>query len=304
MANITGYIYNEDYTFNDTDYTLNVYEAFSPLTSIINCQAAYATHRIDGVNAAINIMQVRRVTAEDTVNIWDFQPSTSNYKLTSEGSWIDGSAETFYIVTLYDQSGNSKDLTQATEDDQPQLFLNTNNSYPVIDFEVGSTMSLGSESPVLNTVAGFSMIAKFKNESADGNGGIYEEWKDTDEKVSWVAESGNSEFVYVANTANAYTRRASKPAGNWFNDLIVYDGSEVTENDRVKMYWDNSLQTMAFYSGTFPATTATGMTNATMGAYNYSSPIYSDIQLSNFFIYTTVVSGTERSDLQTYLSSH
>ena len=106
-----------------------------PLT--LNPSGAFATHRLVGIQS-IYILKARRIVAADVVDIYDFQLGTSNYKLTAVGSWIDGSAETFYLETLYDQSGNTRNFIQVTEVDQPQLLLNSRNGYPSFQFD-GST---------------------------------------------------------------------------------------------------------------------------------------------------------------------
>lgn len=94
---------------------------------------AYATHRLSGIQSTY-ILRARRVVAADIVDIYDFQNGTNNYKLTSGGGWIDGSSETFYLHTLYDQSGNSRNFSQSTEANQPEILLNSRNGYPTFDF--------------------------------------------------------------------------------------------------------------------------------------------------------------------------
>lgn len=103
-----------------------------PLT--LNPTAGFATHRFPSA-ADAPIIKVRRIVAGDEVDVWDFQQNTSNYKLSSGGSWLDGSSETFYVRAWYDQTGNGNHVERSTESEQPGLSLNAHNGWPVLDYD-------------------------------------------------------------------------------------------------------------------------------------------------------------------------
>lgn len=82
------------------------------------------------------VCKVRRVVAGDEVDIYEFFPGTDNYSLTKGGAEVDGSGETFFVITWYDQSGNGLDFEQTTATNQPGLVLNASElGYPVVDFD-------------------------------------------------------------------------------------------------------------------------------------------------------------------------
>jgi hypothetical protein len=113
---------------NDEPMQVMPRSRFTPLS--LNPTAGFATHRMPGMDCAY-IMRVRRVVAGDEVDVYDFQQNTSNYKLTSGGSWVDGSGETFYVRTWYDQSGNGFDAPYPYIDwGLPELKLNRRNGWP------------------------------------------------------------------------------------------------------------------------------------------------------------------------------
>lgn len=100
----------------------------------LNPTAGFATHRFPSISST-HIVRVRRVNAGDTVDVWDFQKGTNNYKLTSGGEWIDGSGETFYVYFWYDQTGNNNFVEQITNNRQPELLLNDNNGWPSLSYD-------------------------------------------------------------------------------------------------------------------------------------------------------------------------
>lgn len=93
--------------------------------------AIYSTRRIDGCLSS-HIMRVHRVTAADDVDIYDVQRDTSNYKLTELGSWIDGSSETFEVISIYDQTGNGRTITAPAAINRGALIFNQHNGWPVV----------------------------------------------------------------------------------------------------------------------------------------------------------------------------
>lgn len=103
--------------------------ATNPLT--LSPTGAFLTRRLSGCQSS-HIMRVHRVIAADDVDIYDVQKGTSNYKLTELGSWIDGSSETFNIITLYDQSGSGNTFDAPATINRATLIFNQRNGWPVL----------------------------------------------------------------------------------------------------------------------------------------------------------------------------
>lgn len=119
--------------------------------------SGFATHRMPDM-ACLNILQVRRVVAGDTVNIYDFQQNTLNYKLTSGGPWIDGSGETFYVLNWYDQTGGTNHVSQYNPMAQPELVLNDENGWPSFVGASGKNLTSSSLSSYIKADLGIMFV--------------------------------------------------------------------------------------------------------------------------------------------------
>ncbi|MCK4960593.1 MAG: hypothetical protein KAT00_14370, partial [Planctomycetes bacterium] len=96
---------------------------------------AYSTFRLDGCLSTY-IMRVRRGSDNVDIDIWDVNRYTSEYKTSELGSWIDGSSDTYFVDTLYNQMGTGNDAKQQGNDAwQPELLLNNRNGYPTMAFD-------------------------------------------------------------------------------------------------------------------------------------------------------------------------
>lgn len=127
---------------------------FGPLN--LNPTAAFATHRLDDCQSS-HIMQVSRAVAADTVDIYDFNRNTMEYKLTESGAWVGGTGETFAVIKLYDQSGNGNHLKQeATPGARPGLILNDHNGYPSLVYNGGTGAKIMRTDQAVNSMCSVS----------------------------------------------------------------------------------------------------------------------------------------------------
>jgi hypothetical protein len=128
-----------------------------------------------------------------------------------------------YVVTWYDQSGNSNDATQSTAANQPQIYngsaVITENGKPAIDFD-GSNDQLDSGLTVSTTDMGVSSVQKFD----DVAGG----------QISITVSFGSSDTLYMlANlSANSWTLKYASSS----NTGVTAD----TNQNLISFYTDGS----------------------------------------------------------------
>ena len=83
----------------------------------------------------------------------------------------------------------------------------------------------------------------------------------------------NADLILGVGTTSQFNRYNSAVVANqWYHILMVYDGSESTNSDRIKLYKNGVLQTPSSTSGTIPTTTPTITSNAYIGSWAISPP--------------------------------
>lgn len=103
------------------------------LDSISNIAAAYSLRQLRGAYSG-SAVRVRR-SSDSTEQ--DIGFVAGEFDSGAFSSFIGGG--TGYVKTWYDQSGNSRDATQATTGSQPQIVLSVVNGKPIIRFNGTST---------------------------------------------------------------------------------------------------------------------------------------------------------------------
>jgi hypothetical protein len=107
-------------------------EDFAPLT--LSLTGAFATHRLTGC-ASSYILKIRDGITGNEFEVYDCCQYFPYFKTASDGEWIDGTDLELYVSAIYDQTGNSRDLLQATEANQPRILFETKNGFPSIVFD-------------------------------------------------------------------------------------------------------------------------------------------------------------------------
>lgn len=123
---------------------------------------------------------------------------------------------------------------------------------------------------------------------------------DTD-RVEIYKFSSTQVLVAVTNTANAYhiyNRLGSSDLGQLLHVAVVFDGTQGTNADRVKLYIDGTLQTPAASAGTFPSSTSASTPNFILGKRDTAAGYFAGLQ-SEWNIFSSALS----QDNITYLSS-
>ncbi|WP_345257882.1 glycine-rich protein [Flaviaesturariibacter amylovorans] len=142
----------------------------------------------------------------------DFGASGNDLDIAAINAWLNGA--TAYCVTLYDQSGQSNHITQATAASQPVLVLGGTNGRPVLRFNTAQFMQVGTNFP-----APFTIIAGARQTGgtrarvlAGANNNWLLGWWNGRKQVAffegWVRENGPSAdnaFAVVSGTSAAGT---------------------------------------------------------------------------------------------------
>lgn len=119
------------------------------LDDISNVAAAYALRQLRSAYAG-SAVRVRR-SSDDAEQ--DIGFVAGEFDSGAFSSFVGGGSG--YVKTWYDQSGNGRDTTQATEANQPQIVLSVVNSKPIVRFNGTSTFlrnTFGATASQPNTI--------------------------------------------------------------------------------------------------------------------------------------------------------
>jgi hypothetical protein len=231
------------------------------------------------------------------------------------GSYFDGQISNF-VLWSSDQSANIANIynngspqTIYTVTPQNWWKLNADSVYTpsapnyttALNFDGSNTEYIDTNFTGLNnastaTISAWMNIPVFTNLYALGNlqidGGTY--------KGIGFNPSTSIAFVYVNNNTSGVAYFSFNPsnyysAGNWFNIVFVFDGSE-SGTDRLKVYIDKNLVT-GTWSGTPLNVLETSTSNFLIGNDGQLSAPYFTGQISNTAIYNTALTATQVSTL-------
>jgi hypothetical protein len=242
-------------------YLLDVYGSAAAAYSLRQLRSAHATA----------VVRVRR--SSDSAEA-DFRAAdiTSGAIL----SWV-GSGNNGLVVTWYDQSGNGRDVTQATAGNQPTIVssgaLVLENGRPAIDFN-GSTTRLihsGSAISTLSTVSQFvvsktrgTTVSHFvasvgQNVTAEGSGIIYTSAEEPRLFIWGVANEAtaatNTNQVILSSVANGTSLsiwvNGGAAATNTTATALAIDTSNIhvggSLNDASPLVLPGTIQESIFY---------------------------------------------------------
>jgi hypothetical protein len=137
---------------------------------------------------------------------------------------------TCFVKTIYDQSGNARDLTQATAGSQPQLIFNCNGALPCWRATAGATSLLG---PSLTPATGVLSVSAVGNRGA-GTGacqflrenGFASRLTSTAAAPTWTLAGAASGSVSASAADAAW--HAGVGVINGASSVLNIDGVEVT----------------------------------------------------------------------------
>ena len=149
-----------------------------------------------------------------------------------------------------------------------------------------------------NGVTSFSYSGWYKQDTLDVFNFLFGTYVDTNNNIGIYTHtdgalylrfrlSGVSLYVKISDYSTVVT------AGQWFHLSLVYNGSGVTNADKIKLYIDGSLIALTFLN-TFPVTTMTGINDTTLGKLEGFTQEWNG-NISNIQIYNKALSSTEVS---------
>lgn len=205
-----------------------------------NAAAAYSVRLLSSTYSGA-LVRIRRANDNSEE---DFYPDSNNELSlnsgdgggTTLGSWIginDG-----YIVTWYDQSGNSRDASQAVSSQQAKILNGgsfiTVNAKPALDFTIDNTQEVASSIPSSSNYSLFSVLSSTDtqaipyNNTPNGSGSYFSWWQNgsTSNPNSGV---GTPSYYYdslLINPSNTQTLYNNYATGNQeFQQVVNLDFS-------------------------------------------------------------------------------
>ena len=132
-----------------------------------------------------------------------------------------------------------------------------------MDFDgMDDYIELGRISHLQNTTQ-YSISSWFKGALNNLYQAVYAWFDGADGYLQLLLINDGSFWVYNYRTSTAYgvTAPGIVSADTWYNALVVFDGSGVTNADRLKLYINGNLITFASFVGTIPTQTGTMLIN-------------------------------------------
>ena len=184
--------------------TLNVAGEMAPLDEVpTNAKLAVGMRRLKTSYTGA-ALRLRRSTDNQEQ---DFGFVGNNLDVTAISTWLNGASG--YCTKLYDQSGNSGDVTQPTAAAQPLLVLSGINNKPILRFTTAQYMfNSVNYAGAYSAIYGSSVIGTSQRVlSARSNNWLLGYWgggMDMAYFEGWVSSSNQSATPTVANQYNIY----------------------------------------------------------------------------------------------------
>ena len=137
------------------------------------------------------------------------------------------------------------------------------NTYSTLYDGMDDYIELGSLSHLQNATE-YSISSWLKSPLTSTSQAIYSWFDGADGYLQLLLVDDGSFYVYNYRTSNAYGLSATGlvSADTWYNATVIFDGSGVTNSDRLKLYINGVLVSLTF-TGTQPTQTGT-MLSSTM----------------------------------------
>lgn len=268
-------------------------DAFSVSASY---RGIYSLRKVRGAYTG-NAIQIRRSSDNATLNI-GFDGS-GNLDTSEIISFVGSNSA--YVTTLYDQSSNGFNLTQATAGNQPRIVnagtVETKNGRPCLRFVTGSTTWIGG-SCTLTGADAESYSVQFKTSSSPSSARI----------ISSAGSAGQQDWDNTGRAAFVYSIGTSLTSAA--NGVQTSTSPTVT-NDVLHTCRSTFTGTTGYVN--VNGGTGTASTNITtnfaigylrLGADTSGSPTGCDGGLSELLLFDSVLSSTDRSTIQTNQKSY
>ena len=172
----------------------------------------YALRKVGGSYSGYAGQCIRLRRSTDSVES-DFGFSGSDLDTAAIASWLSGA--TGYVKTVYDQSGNSRNLSQTTTGSQPTYVADIGNGKPGIQFASGKSMTSGTGRSTMLGSGDYTTFAAWRatsitlNTSAWNNHAVWEDSSGYVGEMLRVASSVNYAGHYVYTGTNKVEKTIS-----------------------------------------------------------------------------------------------
>jgi hypothetical protein len=178
----------------------------------LDVAAAFSLRRVRGTYTG-PLVRLRR--ASDSAEL-DFGAGQKRVSFIDVGAWAGGDA---FATTFYDQSGNARDLVQATAANQPQVILAA-NSRPALLFD-GSNDTMASGAFTLNQPHSRNAVYRLVT-AASGEKHIIDGKTGNTSILFFEVASGRT-FIYAGSSVG--TNTTAMPVGQRGAVGVTYNGA-------------------------------------------------------------------------------
>lgn len=172
----------------------------------------YALRKVGGAYSSYSGQCIRLRRSSDSVES-DFGFSGNDLDTAAIATWLSGA--TGYVKTVYDQSGNARNLTQTTTGSQPTYVADIGNGKPGIQFASGKSMTSGTGRSTMLGSGAYTTFAAWRatsitlNTSAWSNHAVWEDSSGYVGEMLRVASSVNYAGHYVYTGTNMVEKTIS-----------------------------------------------------------------------------------------------
>ena len=221
------------------------------------------------------------------------------------------------VGTWADQSGNGNDATQSTAGFKPLYKTNIQHGKPIVRFDGSDDlMEISDTSIILGGQTGMTVFLVISENTVQINKAMFCKWDYQTQgcfaiQTTYVNDFGAGEFMmFVATTlADAgQSRNRSENAdladATFYLLEIVYDGSQATAIDRVKLYKNSTALTMETSFGTtLPSSLLSCTATLKLGCFGGTLSRNWDGDMGEILMYNSALSAADRLKVETYLNS-
>lgn|GEM_PF-4896997 len=155
------------------------------------------------------------------------------------------------------------------------LICNTNVNAQdyYLDFNPGDKVTTPATVSELNGAAKFTIEATINMDSWNGAQNIFKKFNSLTDRVNLQVNAG-SLLGIVSNGVNGYKKTTTAVLGlhKWYRLAMVYDGTQATAANRIKLYVNGVLQTTAYF-GTVQATAPSNVSPVELAADTFDGKI-------------------------------
>lgn len=267
-----------------------------PLDLVSGAGAAYSVRKLRTAYSG-SALRVRRSSDNTELDI-----GFSGTGLDTAALLAHCGAGSGFVVTWYDQSGNSRNITQSTTANQPRIVnsgvLDTKNSLPTLVFD-GSNDWLANSSPFLY-VAGAASGMGVAYSPAVANGTLFSEGNGSDASPRYVPLCNNSTTgtgirAYLRTNTVAFLYDVAGAASPFGASQTLRTHSFVDTGTLINTYVDGAVDINQSYS----RSSAVTVNNFAIGAsVRPTTAAFFIGGVSEFIAYASALSGTNRGILE------